>query len=263
MSVRNVVDQVVFQINPNVRFEESFPPKMLCVYNNDQRIYQRLLEMWNKILVAMNRLRKMRMNPLIRQSYRMVVYKSAMENLCKQFSESFEDIKMKFYAGTIGTNRGSGGSGRLLHRLVLIRLSPAPDNCRGQSILAEIPQPEIEVEATPYNNNSNSNGYNTHQEHESITVTAIDVLESRVYPLSAPSMESSYTASPSTLRYCNTDEMETVQLAVAHPVEIITNPPTNGSQNQALQRMEQLESIKRYLTNEEFNRKRLEIISSL
>lgn len=236
MAMRHVVKRYEMELDPRKEFKELIPSELLVDESADVR--QRIEYLWTKFVSSVNDLCKTRRNMLVNKNIRKTVFHSAMENLCGDFSRRQENIKVKVVKNI---TRGSTQY-RVSYRLVLVRLSAVPTNCRhsGQSFVAEIPQPVAQAELVESPADDNPAQIVSIEpmtpNHATMPVAPIQEIES---PITA----------------VNGQQSNIMDVPIAVDVVEV--------EKSALERMQELEAIKAFLSDAEYETKRQEILDSI
>ncbi|CAB9520565.1 expressed unknown protein [Seminavis robusta] len=211
--------------------------------------------------------------------YRKAVFHSTMENLCLQFSRRTETLKVRL----IVHDKATTGSGKTTYQLKIVRLSDIPDECRNvQFCTAEIPPSEMQayaefVQTTPNN----------------VVITGRNATAIQVQPAVVLSDSTDTSSSVVTLEedqgglVWSTRSLDNVVVAATAEVEDIHNlhyinppiamavaeiqsqpavPPAAAAATQSktvLERMQELESIKPFLSETEYQTKRQAILDGI
>jgi len=252
MAVREVRDQLVVNLDPRKEFSLSLPRRFF----KDEPDREKILELWGAFSVSVNKLCRTRTSILSNHYSKKAVFNSGMENLCADFSRRTENFKIQFEELQNGKS----------YRILLLILSPIPEQVRnaGRQILAEIP--ERETEATePAEFLAYGEG------DQQISVPAEIVWEP---PTTFTSyLRTNYRQQQAVLAQARVENVPYVTAAsggmenppMAHEVATIasTTETAAAGRRSALERMQELETIKGYLTEAEYSEKRRAILDSV
>ena len=255
-AIRQVLDEHVIRLDP--KRQRDFTADVPIRFIEHEHDIAKILELWDKSFrPSMNKLWHTRRSALANRYQRKAVFKSATENLCNDFSRRTENIKVLFDVIRDGE----------AYRLKLVKLSTVPDSIRNaRSILAEIPDlgldHEVDAELVRQEGlqqQASSAGNDPAMEAEVLYSYREGNNES---PSSATfAATDTYVASSQQQPYNDNDNIplaQEVSISAASPVAAeATRAPS------ALERMQELESIKHFLTDLEYSSKRQAILDSI
>ena len=267
MALRGIEDTFTIQFDPRKEFNCDIPRGFL-EYETDTARIERI---WKDFLSSMNRLCKSRQAFFQNKHFKKSIFASAMDQLCKDFSRRTEAVKVSFEYHKAGT--------RKTYLLNFRKLTEIPESCRNiQFCVAEIPplemqayaqfvsmtdgniagryDPEVRVAAVLDNGNN--------REIPGAQATVVEDTASIV----STSIRSTNTVSSQPPQYqqsqqdTNYDYEFNPPIAMAVP-EATVEVPIAPDQRSALERMQELESIKSFLSETEFATKRQCILNSI
>ena len=256
--VREVIETWHVPLDPTKNFHLALPERFL----QDESRRDRLEDIWNNDVVpAINRFCRVRKSGLINRTLKRSVFASNMDNVCHDFSRRPENFTVQFQC-TEESRQNHPNRKVITYSLIFTRLTPVVNNLRqARYCVAEIPdnphmQPTAEAERVEPTEDSST----LPTAHSEIVATSVPI-ERGCEPYWNPPVACEVTAIV---------EDEDVQ---QHPlpnngihdnrdVAMITGSDCD-TRKSALERMEELESIKSYLTQEEYTNKRQAILNSI
>jgi hypothetical protein len=264
--VRQVVRLHDIPLDPKEGLRMAIPRQFLDQEPDPQRI----LEMWEKFVKVTNDLCRTRRSRLSNKHWKRAAFLNGMEKICLDFSRRTQNVKVEFHH----RKEAKQSRPKTKYSVKIVRLSDIHANVLnpGQSYIAEIPEREQEAQEAhaqlvgddPYSNYTDPNLPPT-----AIPVEIIeDSLDHRrgvrqqdttVHMMLEPQ---SYTNAPLT------SEVVAIDTNDDDDTSSISCPPSNSSntnrqQKTVLQRMQELDSIRSFLTVEEYTTKRQAILDSI
>lgn len=266
MALRGIEDTFSIRFDPRKEFSCSIPQGFL-EYETDTKRIERI---WIDFLSSMSQVCKSRQALFQNKHFKKNIFLSAMEKLCKDFSMRTESVKVSFEYRKLGKEK--------IYLLKFTKLTEIPEFCRNiQFCVAEIPptemqayaqfvsmadvdtrdryNPEVRVEAVLDVSNGNSSEVNNAQ-----TTSVED------WGTTASSIRSMSTITSQPLQNQQRQEANheydinpPIAIAVAEETMEVSVP----TERSAFERMQELESIKCYLTEIEFSTKRQAILDSI
>lgn len=266
--VRGIEDTLTVQFDPRKEFNCNIPREFL-EYETDT---VRIARIWNDFLLSMNRLCKSRRAMFQNKHLKKSIFNSAMEQLCKEFSRRTESVKASFAYHKSGTQK--------TYLLTFKKLTEIPESCRNvRFCVAEIPplemqayaqfvsmtdvntryDPEVRVAALVEMGNGNSS-----RGLQGAQATAVEDSASIVSSIRSVNTVSSQQLPQNQQRQqdSNYDYEVNPPIAIAVP-QATVQLPVAPDQRSALERMQELESIKSFLSETEFATKRQAILNSI
>ena len=260
-------------LNPCKEFRLPLPTRFLP----DESHRDRVVEVWNQdVIPKINHLCRARKSGFINRSLKRSVFQSAMDNVCKDFSRRTDNINVEFRQETerdqYHPNRKS-----IKYSLVFTKLSAVTNNLRSaRYCVAEIPQnpntmPAVEAEFVTTTEEDGGGGDRAAQGDTSGPSAipserqAIPFAHSEIVATTVPiqyQVETTYVNPPVASEVTATVEEEDELLEDLRSIRNLTNSDRD-SQRSAFDRMQELESIKAFLTEEEYSTKRQAILDSI
>lgn len=250
MAVREVKDQLVVNLDPHKEFSLSLPRRFFASEPDRDKV----LELWGKFRSTVNKLCRTRTSILSNRYSRKAVFNSAMENLCADFSRRTENIKIQF----------EELPDRKTYRLLLLKLSQIPAEVRnaGRQILAEIPEQEVEAtepaEFLAYGGGDQQISVPAEVLYEPST-TFTSYLRTNYQQREAVLAQARVENVPAAA----TDRVEGNPPMAHEVVPFASTTDALAGRRSALERMQELESIKGYLSAAEYTEKRQAILDSV
>ena len=251
MALRVVVDEFVIGLNPRDDFTATIPAPFL-EREPDREL---IVELWENFRSAVNAACRIRRFVLANRHARRAAFTSGMENLCADFSRRTENVKVNFEARPRRDQQYS---------LRVVKLSDIPESCRNvqQSFVAEIPPREIEVQAQFI---SYADEEYQQEQPRVLQSTEEDASVVRTVPVEVfyePPSSSTTRPIPAAAAQQQQQNSDYVNPPVAF---VATAVPQTAAQlhQSALVRMQELESIKGFLSELEYTTKRRAILDSI
>jgi len=236
-AVREVVNELVIPLDP--KHLKDFKTDIPIPFVETEPDIAKVLDLWtNSFRPSLNKLWHLRRSAFGNHVQKKAVFKSGVENLCADFSRRTENIKVQIEV------IGQGDA----YNLKIVKLSIVPESIRNaRSILAEIPGDFLhEAEAHLLAQEGEAQRDNTAESDEPEEAEVLYSFQDNGYE------------GPSTTTFA--------QLSVAQEVVVpaTTSPVLAvGSRKPALERMQELESIKQFLTVSEYASKKQAILDSI
>jgi len=234
-AVREVVNELVIPLDP--KHLKDFKTDIPIPFVETEPDIAKVLDLWtNSFRPSLNKLWHLRRSAFGNHVQKKAVFKSGVENLCADFSRRTENIKVQIDV------IGKGDA----YNLKIVKLSIVPENIRNaRSILAEIPDFVHEAEAHLAVQEGEAQRDNTAESDEPEEAEVLYSFQENGYE------------GPSTTTFA--------QLSVAQEVVVAATSPVlaASSRKPALERMQELESIKQFLTVSEYASKKQAILDSI
>ena len=257
-AVRQVVEEFRIPLDYKKEFRLSLPPRFL------QDESDRVVELWNGTFhKTVNSLCQSRRSSAILTATKRIVFASGMENVCKDFSRRTLNLKVEFEQVLIGTPRNPQ---KALYHLRIVKLTPIAEEVRqaGRSIVAEIPEREVEARAEIIGTVELPNH---HRPSEVPHVLSIDTPGAAV-ARSAPRAHVIAPSAPVEFQGESAFSNPPVASAVTVSPDDSDSDDSNDNENSKRapslrERMQELETIKEFLSQEEYATARRKIIESI
>ena len=278
--VREVIETFQVPLDPTKDFRLELPTRFL----HDEPHRERVIQVWNKDVVAtINSLCRARKSGFINRSLKRSVFQSGMENVCKDFSRKTDNIIVQFQQSE-ETDQHHHHRKTVTYSLVLTRLSAVTQHVRSaRACVAEIPvnpltQPAVQAELVTttafgeQGTTSSSTAVPTTTDGDAPTMRqpeAIPFAHSEIISTHVPIIE--YMDDDDNQPYVNPpvasqvtalvqDQDEEMSTIDEHHPRIVSD---RDSRRSPLERMQELESIKGFLTEAEYTAKRQAILESI
>ena len=291
-AVREVQETSYLELDLNRPFRASLPTGFL----DEEPRRERIQEIWEtNVRPVVNEIRNAARNRfLMNRHIQKAVFESKMETVCQDFSRRTENVKVSFVKTSTSSCscRQGRSSGRKqpteIFHLKIVKLSPITDEQRNaRHCLAEIPNqqyvPDVQAEVVgtadasivmePSEIAISAPFDMTTPRSSSVVPTAptrseVLIASAEVWSGQATSLEESYVNPP-----VATEVTAIVEEYTESDTEMLSGRSSNSSscctgreppsQRSALERMQELEIIKPFLTEAEYVAKRQEILGSI
>ena len=252
--VREVVETFYVPLDTTKDFRLDIPTRFL----NEESHRDRIFDIWrNDVIPAINRLCRARESGFINRALKRSVFQSGMENVCKGFSRETDNINVESRQ-TEESNQYRPNRKTLSYSLIFTKLSPVATGLREtRYCVAEIPENPNNVETVEADFVATTDTVGT-QASGSTSWCSVPSAYSEIVATSVPIgyQYDSYIDPPvaAYVRAMVDEDDDTQEPVLISDREI---------QRSALERMQELESIRMYLTESEYTAKRQSILDSI
>lgn len=250
--VREVVETFHVPLDPTKDFRLALPRRFL----QDEPHQQRVIEVWNKDVVpTINNLCRARKSGFINRSLKRSVFQTGMENVCKDFSRKTENISVQFKQSE-ESDQYHHNRKIITYSLIFTRLTAVSQDIRNaRYCVAEIPVNPLRLPAVQAEYVATAE-----QQEMAPSSTAIPSAHSEIISTHVPIIE--YTEEDDEQLYVNPPVAAQVT-AIVEQDEEMHHISDRESRRSPLERMQELESIKTYLTQAEYTAKRQAILDGI
>lgn len=260
MAQRIVEDRITIHLGSGKELLNTTIPESFLVHELD---IERIERIWKEFLTSVlkrckDRLSFLRMRNTKLQNF---VFRTGLDNLCKEFSRRTEAFKLNFEF------RRQGKTKDLL--LTLTKLTAIPESCRNARFcVAEIPPAEERAYAEFVSSVAVDVGARYDPEVHVLVVSestsiAVPSAQAIVLEESSFSTTSSERSSERSMPHYDNDTLMNPPVAMAMAVSQIASVTVEGEHRSVYERMQELESIKSFLSEPEYANKRQAILNSI
>lgn len=272
--LREVIETFQVPLDPTKDFRLALPHRIL----QDEPHRERVVEIWNKDVVpTINNLCRARKSGFINRSLKRSIFQTGMENVCKDFSRKTDNISVQCQASQ-ETDQYHHSRKILTYCLIFTRLSAVTQRVRNARFcVAEIPTnphsvPAVQAEFVTTSTTTTAN--EQQQQLSSLgTLSMVDhAAELSMIPCAHSEIISTHVpiVVDSEQAYVNPPVASQVIALVEQEDEEYEsmrmqfhNINDRDSRRTPLERMQELESIKTFLTQTEYSAKRQAILDSI